>query len=143
MLDTNRPRRLVLLLLVIALPLAVAACGDDDDEASTEGVGTTAATSADDGYGGKGTPTTGGATGDATVTISSFSYDDVTVKAGETITIANETSTPHTFTADDDSFDSGQIAADDTGEVTAPDEAGDYAFHCEIHSDMQATLTVE
>jgi plastocyanin len=48
----------------------------------------------------------------------------------------------HTVTADDDSFDSGTLSNGDTFEQTF-DEAGEFAYHCEIHSSMTGTITVE
>ena len=62
--------------------------------------------------------------------------------AGSVITFTNGDQAPHTVTADNGEFDSGQIAAGSEGEITAPDEAGEYTFHCEVHSDMTSTLVV-
>ena len=62
--------------------------------------------------------------------------------AGGTIEVTNSSSAPHTFTADDGSFD----VAYDAGETTTvdvPAEPGAYAFHCEVHPSMQATVTAE
>ena len=43
-------------------------------------------------------------------------------------------SATHTATADDGSFDPGEVGGRrDVGPVTAPTSPGDYAFHCEIH----------
>jgi plastocyanin len=125
-----------MVLLVAAASLALVACGDDDETSSDDTSSTvedTTSSNADDG---------GGEAQEGSITITEFAFDDVTAAAGETIAIANETGAPHTVTADDDEFDSGQVAANSEGEVTAPDEAGSYEFHCEVHPSMTGTLTV-
>lgn len=48
------------------------------------------------------------------------------------ITIENDGSLPHTFTAVDGSFDTGMVAAGGTAELTF-DEAGIYRVFCSIH----------
>jgi plastocyanin len=135
-------RRLWPLLLVLLLALGLAACGDDDDDAADTGdepttteAEDTGTTAADD--------TGDEATGDATVVAQDFTFTvPDSVAAGATVTFDNQDSAPHTMTADDDAFDSGNVTGGSQGEVTAPSEAGDYAFHCEIHPNMTATLTV-
>jgi plastocyanin len=109
--------------------LGLAACGgDDDDDSSSDTSDTTA-----------GTPS-----GDSVAyEVTDLAYTDVTAPGGATIEITNSSGSPHTFTADDDELFESDVPADGTAEVTAPDEAGDYGFHCEIHSSMKATLTVE
>jgi plastocyanin len=135
--------RALALAAAALLALGLAACGDDDDDAADTGdepttteAEDTGTTAADD--------TGDEATGDATVVAQDFSFtvpDSVAV--GATVTFDNQDSAPHTMTADDDAFDSGNVTGGSQGEVTAPSEAGDYAFHCEIHPNMTATLTVE
>ena len=66
----------------------------------------------------------------------------LTVAVGDTVTWASVDSPDHTVTADDDSFDSGTLSNGDTFDHTF-DEAGEYAYHCEIHSSMTGTITVE
>ncbi len=76
-----------------------------------------------------------------------FSPATLTIKVGTTVTWKNTTSVPHTVTSDDGkSFDSGTsnpIAAQ-TGSFsftfTTP---GTYAYHCEIHPFMKATIIVQ
>lgn len=149
----RRPRRLRSLLAVMALvpALVLAACGDDDAdddvtsgaEESPSATDTTGAGAADDGYGGAGT---GGSTSAAAAVRAvdfRFELADDAVAPGARLTFANEDGAPHTMTADDGAFDSGRVEGGDTATVTAPSEPGDHAFHCEIHPEMQATLTVE
>ena len=67
---------------------------------------------------------------------------EVSVSVGYTVTWANVDGTDHTVTADDDSFDSGTLSDGSTFEQTF-DEAGEFTYHCEIHSSMTGTITVE
>jgi plastocyanin len=122
-------RRWLLAIGVTLGSIAAVGCSGDDDSASTD---TTAAQSGGD---------TGGAA-DATEVVDGLQYNDLTAPAGGTIEIQNNSSAAHTFTADDGSFDVS-YGAGETATVTAPDQPGDYAFHCNIHSSMHATLTVE
>jgi plastocyanin len=134
--------RALALAAAALLALGLAACGDDDDDAADTGdepttteAEDTGTTAADD--------TGDEATGDATVVAQDFTFTvPDSVAAGATVTFDNQDSAPHTMTADDDAFDSGNVTGGSQGEVTAPSEAGDYAFHCEIHPNMTATLTV-
>jgi plastocyanin len=72
-----------------------------------------------------------------------FSPQSVTVSEGDTITWTNADNAPHTATADDGSWDTGNIAAGGgTGEVTF-DTAGTFEYHCEIHPNMTGTVIVE
>jgi plastocyanin len=133
-------------LVALTLALALSACGDDDTEADTTeapagSTSTTATTAKAPDYG------TGG--GDAsgapgTIVAADFTLSDLTVEPGAEVVLDNQDSVAHTATADDGAFDLGEVAAGETsGPATAPDEPGDYGFHCEIHPDMTATLTVE
>ena len=150
------------LAAVAAITLVLAACGDDDSEsgaaatepaaeatsapAATTGAGrgdygpadtTAASTPATDAAGGG-----DAAAGGTEIVISGFAFsEDITVPVGTTVTVRNDDGAPHTFTADDGSFDSGSIAGGDTFEFTFT-EAGTFAFHCNIHPSMKGTITV-
>ena len=147
--DHRRPllRSLLLPLVAILLAIAVAACGDDDDADTTadQGSGTTADTSGtDDPYGSPSGDDGGGEAAEGTIVAKDFTLTDLTVAPGEEIVLKNEGDVPHTATADDGEFDLGRVEPGSTSDAgTAPDEAGTYAFHCEIHPNMKATLTVE
>ncbi len=66
----------------------------------------------------------------------------VRVAPGGTVTVVNNDSAPHTATARDGSFNTGNIAAGDTGSFTAPTEPGTYQFFCAVHPSMTGTLVV-
>lgn len=136
----SRGRGLPALGLAVVLVLGLAACGGDDDDDDQSAPSSTDAptTSTGDQAG----DAAGGSTGAVPYEITGISFTDVTASPGGVIDIANSSGAPHTFTADDGSFDA-QVAAGETATVTAPTAAGEYAFHCEVHSSMQATLTVE
>ena len=103
---------------LFAFALLFAACGDDSGDDSSAGAGTS---SGDDTGGGCGT--------DVCMQDIAFAPDSVTVSAGDTVEWTNLDSTTHTVTADDDAFDSGDVAGGDTFEFTF-DEAGEYTYHC-------------
>jgi FtsP/CotA-like multicopper oxidase with cupredoxin domain len=71
-----------------------------------------------------------------------FEPGTVEVVAGSTVRWTNDGTSPHTVTADDGSFSSGQLAAGDTYTHTF-EVTGTVAYHCELHSDMQATVVVK
>ena len=123
-------RPLIAAILAVVF-LVGAGCGDDDDEPTTSGD--------------SGTTTTAAAGGDeGNIVAADFSLTDITVAPGAPIALANEGDARHTATADGGEFDLGPVEAGETSPAgTAPDEPGDYPFHCEIHPDMTATLTVE
>jgi plastocyanin len=52
--------------------------------------------------------------------------------AGETITVVNHGELPHTFTAVDGSFDTGQLAAGEAAQVTV-NESGILQVYCSLH----------
>lgn len=81
--------------------------------------------------------------GPPTVTIKNFAFTPQPLKttAGATVTIRNDDSTAHTFTADDHSFDTGDIAPGTSKTVQVP-HAGTTAYHCNIHDYMKGTLAV-
>jgi plastocyanin len=74
----------------------------------------------------------------------SYSPDPVTVVIGvnNTVTWTNDDSAPHTVTADDGSFNSGNIAPTGTFTFTFT-TPGTYKYHCIYHPWMVATLVVK
>lgn len=118
----------------MVLVLGLAACGDDGDDTSAGDNDPTTTTAGDTG---------GDAAGGSTVEAADFSFTSITVTAGAEVGFENTGAKPHTMTADDGAFDSGNVAGGSSTTLTAPSEPGAYAFHCEIHPSMTGTLTVE
>jgi plastocyanin len=133
-------KRLAAVLLL--LPLLVAACGGDDDD---DGVASGGDDSTDESTGSDAGEADEGGGETLAVTASGFRFDPDALEAGAgeayTVDFTNEDDTDHTFTIDDLDVDiaagGGESAS---GELTA--DAGEYEFHCRIHSSMKGTLTV-
>ena len=82
-----------------------------------------------------------GAVNAATIVDFAFQPSSLTVAKGTSVTWTNTASRGHTVTADDASFTSDTIAGGATFSHTF-DTAGTFAYHCSIHSQMKATVTV-
>jgi plastocyanin len=65
------------------------------------------------------------------------------VKAGATVTAKNNDDVQHTVTSDDNTSFDVTVDPGKTVTFTAPSKAGNYKFHCRIHSQMHGTLTVQ
>jgi plastocyanin len=80
---------------------------------------------------------------DTSVSIVDFAFNpsSVTITAGSTVTWTNNGATTHTVTADDGSFDSGNLASGATYSFTF-NTPGTYTYHCSIHTYMTATVVV-
>jgi plastocyanin len=80
----------------------------------------------------------------ATVDIKSFKYKPVSiaVKKGGRVRWTNSDAAAHTATADDRSFDTLTI---DKGKskTVAMTAAGTFAYHCDFHPFMKATIVVK
>jgi plastocyanin len=126
--DGMKPRVVVSALAIAPAAAALlAGCGGDGTEAPAASGGPSKASSS------------GGA-----VKIANFAFSPATLTVGEgaRLTVTNDDSTTHTFTADDGhSFDTGSIDPGSAGTVSAP-ESGRYAYHCSIHPFMHGTLVV-
>jgi plastocyanin len=127
--------------LVSALLLtgfALAACGSSSNtssETEAEPTATTAPAEA---------PAAGGALERSVkVEIANFEYspDPVRVEAGGKVIWQNEDSVAHTATADDGSFDTGEI---EEGKLKSESfkQPGTFTYHCEIHPQMHGTIEV-
>ncbi len=76
------------------------------------------------------------------ITISDFAFQvPGPVPPGAEVTVVNEDSSYHTVTADDGTFDVGARQGEPVT-FTAPEQPGDYPFHCTPHPNMTATLVV-
>jgi plastocyanin len=83
------------------------------------------------------------AQGTEAVTIAGFAFSPaaLTIEAGTTVTWTNQDSATHTATADDGSFDTGNIAQGQSVSITF-DTPGTFTYHCSIHPNMVASITV-
>jgi plastocyanin len=70
-----------------------------------------------------------------------FEPERIELLVGETVTWTNLDSVTHTVTADDGSFDSGDLGSDGTFSLTF-DSAGRTAYHCAIHRFMTGEVDV-
>jgi len=70
-----------------------------------------------------------------------FSPEDLTINVGDTVTWTNDDDSPHTVTADDDQFNSGNMGEGAMWSYTFT-EAGSYDYHCNYHGSMTGTVTV-
>lgn len=119
---------------LFAFGLLLAACGDDDGDDGDAG---SESAPAEDAAGDEAP-----CDGDVCLSGIQFVPGDLTVAAGDSVTWESVDSPDHTVTADDGAFDSGTISNGDTFEQTF-DEAGEFAYHCEIHPSMTGTISVE
>ena len=78
------------------------------------------------------------------VTIADFDYapPSITVAAGSAVEFTNTDSTNHTATADDMSFDTGDLGKDKSGSVTLS-KPGTYSYFCRFHPFMKGTVVVK
>jgi plastocyanin len=88
-------------------------------------------------------PLAAGAQGGVGVAIVDFAFDPALtgVAVGETVTWTNLGAAHHTVTADDSSFNSGNLASGESFSQTfaAP---GSYTYRCRIHPSMTGTIVV-
>jgi plastocyanin len=76
------------------------------------------------------------------ITDSAFGTAVLTVQVGDTVTWTNADDRPHTVTSQDGAFDSGNLDEGGTFSYTFT-AAGTYAYLCEYHPDMRATIVVQ
>lgn len=112
-------------MLAFAASLLVGACSDDNPVSS-------------------GTTTTGSQAEKGTVTVKDIAFNPktVTITAGDEVKwVFADGGITHTVTANDGKFDSGNQTAGEFKQVFA--DAGEYKYHCELHTAMHGTVTVE
>ncbi len=125
-------RRLVRpLILLLALSLA-SACSDDDSSTSSDTSGETATTAASP-----------AGTSGTEIKIKDFAFVPPSLKAssGDEIVVRNTDGVVHTVTADDKSFDTGNIDGNSEKKLK-PSKAGTFSYFCNIHQYMKGTITV-
>lgn len=94
------------------------------------------------GYGSNNGNNNGGG-GGTTISIANMAYSttNLSVAAGTKVTWTNNDNVTHTVTADDGSFDSGDITPGYSYSKTFSTK-GSYPYHCIYHAAMKATVTV-
>lgn len=93
---------------------------------------------------GDGGRTEGGApTSAPTLAVKNFAFQPATleVPAGAVVTVRNEDGAAHTATADEGSFDTGNVAGGATSTFTAP-RRGEVPYKCDIHQYMRGVIRV-
>ena len=114
-----RSRLAILAVVVLALGLSLAACSSSSKSGSS-------------------------GSGSAVITMQNTAFKVAgPVKAGATVNIKNNDAFTHTVTSDDGTSFDVSVDGGKTATITAPSKAGTYKFHCNIHSNMHATLTVQ
>jgi LPXTG-motif cell wall-anchored protein len=85
-----------------------------------------------------------------TVNMKDFKFDpqSITINVGDTITWKNGDQTVHTATADDGSFNTGDVAAGASSTAVTFNNAGTFAFYCKYHggpggAGMSGTIVVQ
>ena len=83
------------------------------------------------------------AAGATSVPIKDFAFKpaSVTVSVGDTVTWTNQDQAPHTATANDGSFDTGNLDKGQSGSHTFS-KAGTFAYICSVHPSMKGTVVV-
>jgi plastocyanin len=78
------------------------------------------------------------------VSIQNFNFnpENITVKAGTTVTWTNDDSVTHHIKADDSSFESKDLNNGDTYSFTFS-KTGVYKYHCSIHPSMTGSVVVD
>jgi plastocyanin len=80
----------------------------------------------------------------STIHIKNFAFapDTVTIHPGSTVRFVEDDETPHTVTATDHSFDSGNLNQKDSWKHTFAKE-GTYTYFCAYHTYMKGTVVVK
>jgi plastocyanin len=122
----KRSSKALLSALALATLLLLAACGGGGSAGGgTKGIGSAG-------------PTPGA------IVMKDFSFQpgSIDVTAGTSVTWTNDDPEAHTVTADDNSFDSKQMASGQTFSFTFQ-KAGTYKYHCSIHPSMVGQVVVK
>ena len=140
----------VLLIVLLAGSLSAVACGSSKKSATpTPGMTMAPAATATKAPQANAATTTAptstpGAAAGTSATIKDFEFAPatITIKVGDTITWTNNGPSVHTVTADEGSFDSGNMSQGKTFSHTFQ-TAGTFPYHCTPHPFMKATVIVQ
>ncbi|HEX5608824.1 MAG TPA: cupredoxin domain-containing protein [Solirubrobacterales bacterium] len=139
--------RLIPVAVLAALALSLVACGGDGDttviETETAPAETTQSETTQEESTESEPAPSGEAEGSEKVEIVEFTYqpDPVVIRTGGKVIWQNEDTAPHTATADDGSFDTGNLLRGKIKSETFK-EAGTYPYFCAIHPTMHGTVEV-
>ena len=127
----------IYLTIALALSIIFFSCSKDEGSLVESNNGAVQAT-------GSGTPTTGSGnqtnyTTRVTIQNSAFTPSEVTVMVSGSILWVNSDETVHTVTADDGSFDSGDIQPGATFGATF-NTVGPHRYHCKYHVEMTGVV---
>ena len=86
-------------------------------------------------------PASGNNTNKVSISNMKFVSSSITVNKNVTVTWTNNDAMPHTVTADDNSFTSGDLNQNETYSHTFTTD-GTFAYHCAIHASMKGTVVV-
>lgn len=111
----------------LGLTAVAGACGSDSD--------------GDSAAAGAGGATAGGRGNVLTIKDFAFSPEPLSVPVGTVVKVVNEDDAPHTATADDMSFDTGELARGESAEITLS-AAGEFSYQCDIHDYMRGVIRV-
>ncbi len=112
-----------LLAAVVISATVFTACGDDDEAVETDQPTTSSSLS----------PTT--TAQPAPILLRDFTFIGLEVKAGSKVLVQNQGQQPHSLTAVDRRFDTGQVQPGRNVEFTVPSVAGTYRIKCVVHPD--------
>lgn len=144
--------RFIPVAVLAALALSLVACGGDGDTTvtetqnapaeTTESTETTEDSTGEDSTESEPAPS-GEAEGSEKVNIVEFTYqpDPVVIRTGGKVIWQNDDTAPHTATADDGSFDTGNLLRGKIKSETFK-EAGTYPYFCAVHPTMHGTVEV-
>ncbi len=123
--------------VLTACSSSVPVTGSNPSSAPTMAMPTSGSTTAPAAPGSSSSP------GGTEVSIANFAFspDTLTVKPGTTVKWTNNDTTAHTVTADDKSFDSGNLDPGKSFSFTFK-QAGTFSYHCSIHPNMKAKVVV-
>ena len=137
--------------VLAVLALGIASCGGGGDTTVTEEspAGAEEGTTSAEAEGEleqapeENAPPSGSAPRAEKVEIENFAYnpDPVTIEEGGKVIWINRDSAPHTATADDGSFDTGELEEGKLKSETFK-EAGEFTYFCQIHPSMHGTVRV-